>query len=949
MDIMVSATLGRPTTIRDFTFDAPYPTNFGEDDDELFLESPVVPGTYSSQGVFVPSSSSQPKKCPRQQQQSEQQQQQQQSESSSVPVAERMLDYVSLTIGDSDSEESDSGTTRRPKQPRPPKKRRAMGEYYLDLLHVLGHVVTEMYTCKPNRSYAAQFCLNSVSSRAERLIVLDHELRRWKQLLPPKLQYPVDDILAARPPRCVYIALIHLVYHTAMILLHRPFISKLGENNNPGSPMATDDSQASGSDVGSPGGSAGTGNSASRSTAPPPLPSHSICTLSAQMITLIGQGITQDSQIFIMPFLTFMMFTAGTMHLNNVIVAADSWLARRFLKRTLEVMSRSGAHWQVSYKCYTMLNTLVRANRIGLDQVIDDPEAGIRVIKERAHEISRVAHSVYENRSQYRDILASSKMGTAQTSTPRSRQVTPKSSYGFEANRSSASRLSIAAGKASSPLVADADTQSYFPASPIVAAKRNVPVSMPPPAPAPRRSTLTGPIYAKSTAPFAAGSGAAGHSNSGNMTMDVDSGLSALSQARGLKRWPSSSNIGSTSTTDYSPHAQMPPPASASTTSKSGSGCARPAAGSSDDNHSESMRPPAGTGVFALRNSLSKNGKPATSEMPYMTVDLAVSKSSAADLMRTTLVAEKHSARIDPSRSASSSLGQFVPSLEFFANAEFPLGIGGPNGQATSMHPPAMGARRGNSNNDVGGGRVAAIGGGLLGRANSSTGSATGGFSGGAPFVFMPFLSPFGQPPGMSPTSESTGPYAGMPGLSMGANVGISAALPTLSPSTNNINANSYFSPSTAALTASVSGDGFGYNSASSMAAPTRFGFGGMLIDDDVIRNLPFSGPASFDLNLDGMSDTASMMAALHQQQQQQHHHHHHNLMDISRDGPAGVTTGPISDAFTTGAGDAGSSEDTARNAANAETPWKDYVSQVIRMFNEGYQATDRGSNVETD
>ncbi|PIA19021.1 hypothetical protein COEREDRAFT_38230, partial [Coemansia reversa NRRL 1564] len=25
MDIMVSATLGRPTTIRDFTFDAPYP------------------------------------------------------------------------------------------------------------------------------------------------------------------------------------------------------------------------------------------------------------------------------------------------------------------------------------------------------------------------------------------------------------------------------------------------------------------------------------------------------------------------------------------------------------------------------------------------------------------------------------------------------------------------------------------------------------------------------------------------------------------------------------------------------------------------------------------------------------------------------------------------------------------------------------------------------------
>ncbi|ORX63487.1 hypothetical protein DL89DRAFT_212169, partial [Linderina pennispora] len=31
MDIMVSATLGRPTTIHDFTFDAPFPTDYGDD------------------------------------------------------------------------------------------------------------------------------------------------------------------------------------------------------------------------------------------------------------------------------------------------------------------------------------------------------------------------------------------------------------------------------------------------------------------------------------------------------------------------------------------------------------------------------------------------------------------------------------------------------------------------------------------------------------------------------------------------------------------------------------------------------------------------------------------------------------------------------------------------------------------------------------------------------
>ncbi|KAJ2724225.1 hypothetical protein GGI07_002095 [Coemansia sp. Benny D115] len=448
MDIMVSATLGRPTTIRDFTFDAPYPTNYGEDDDELWLESSIPSAPVGSDGGSASKSGQWPPYSNQQGHQKTSQQQQQkdngsnkssshtgQDPKSSVPVAERMREYVALTIGDSDSDDSDEIAHPKTKKRVPlSQKRRAPGEYYLDLLHIFGHILTEMYTCKPHRSFAAQFCLHDVLSRSERLIALDHELRRWKASLPSYLQYSVDDILMVRPARCVYIALIHLVYHTALILLHRPFISKLGEQNNggsgggggnnPASPMAADEHHhGAGSDLGSPGGSVSSGGSARTGTTTSPLPSHSICTLSAQMISLIGQAIIQDSRIFIMPFLTFMMFTAGTMHLNNVIVAADSWLARRFLKRTLEVMSRIGAHWQVSYKCYTMLNTLVRANRIGLEQVIDDPEAGIRVIKERSSEVAKIAHWVYENRSLYRNQVASSKMGTAQTSSsPRFRQ-----------------------------------------------------------------------------------------------------------------------------------------------------------------------------------------------------------------------------------------------------------------------------------------------------------------------------------------------------------------------------------------------------------------------------------------------------------------------------------------------------------------------------------------------
>ncbi|KAJ1997549.1 hypothetical protein H4R26_005793, partial [Coemansia thaxteri] len=276
-----------------------------------------------------------------------------------------------------------------------------------------------MYACKPNRGYVAKFCLHDLHSRIERLIILDHELRQWKLSLPPSLLYPVDDIIAIKPARCVYIALIHLVYYTAMILLHRPFISRLGEPPIHATALHTADSPL-GDDVFATDTNerqAGTGfdhyagcqgeSSNNSHTAQPnttsPLPSHSICTVSAQMITLIGQAIIQDSRIFIMPFLTFMMFTAGTMHLNNVIVAADSWIARRFLKRTLEVMSRLGAHWQVSYKCYTMLNALVRANRIGLDQVTDDSEASARAIKERCRETSRIAYAVFENRAMYRE------------------------------------------------------------------------------------------------------------------------------------------------------------------------------------------------------------------------------------------------------------------------------------------------------------------------------------------------------------------------------------------------------------------------------------------------------------------------------------------------------------------------------------------------------------------
>ncbi|KAJ2767764.1 hypothetical protein IWQ56_003203, partial [Coemansia nantahalensis] len=258
----------------------------------------------------------------------------------------------------------------------PAEKRRPHGAYYLDLLHIFGHILTEMYTCKPHSSYVARFCLQDLHSQTDQLVLLDNELREWAAALPPELQYPIDDMLAARPARCVYVALLHLVYNTAMILLHRPFIARID------APPAADARGGSGS--------------------PSPLPSHSICTMSAQMISQIGQAFVRDSQVVIMPFLTFMMFTAGTMHLNNILVSADGATARRFLKRTLDVMSCLGAHWQVSYKCYTMLNTLVRTNRIVFDPVVDSTEAELQAIKSRAQVVAQVARDVHDSWLQQR-------------------------------------------------------------------------------------------------------------------------------------------------------------------------------------------------------------------------------------------------------------------------------------------------------------------------------------------------------------------------------------------------------------------------------------------------------------------------------------------------------------------------------------------------------------------
>ncbi|KAJ2132364.1 hypothetical protein IW136_005108, partial [Coemansia sp. RSA 678] len=572
-----------------------------------------------------------------------------------MAVAERMRDYVALSVGESESDDSDIDTNKEESR-RHRQTKKPLGVYYLDLLHILGHILTEMYTCKPHRSYITKYCLHDLHSRTDRLIILDHQLREWKMSLPSQLLYPTDDILAARPARCVYIALIHLVYYTAMILLHRPFISRIG---SPHPPPASDDAmdlndsnanaglnQSVDSDPNRPGASysmGGTGSQAAQSSTPSsPLPSHSICTVSAQMISLIGQAIIQDSRIFIMPFLTFMMFTAGTMHLNNVIVAADSWIARRFLKRTLNVMSRLGAHWQVSYKCYTMLNTLVRANRIGLDQVIDDNETGIRIIKERNREISRIAQDVYESRILHHERPLSTRPNKARSHSPHSQYEAPGTDTrtadmqstdmdGIERN----SHITTIPATAFSIPATDPQLHSSIWAQ--------------------RLPSHSDAQVLQATHSFAAASSDNRGSTGGSgayLWTGRDSSRTAASHTHTIAR--------------------------------------------QDETLNQPARSTIASSIFLLRDKLDANGRPIVPASPYTSVNFSAPDQPQTRPYEPSSFVFSNDTATSVLPGSGSALGQFVPSLEFFANADFPLGIGGPNGQAPAMLPQAMGMQGSN-------------------------------------------------------------------------------------------------------------------------------------------------------------------------------------------------------------------------------------------------------------
>ncbi|KAJ2129129.1 hypothetical protein IW136_005925 [Coemansia sp. RSA 678] len=102
---------------------------------------------------------------------------------------------------------------------------------------------------------------------------------------------------------------------------------------------------------------------------------------------------------------------------------------------------------------------------------------------------------------------------------------------------------------------------------------------------------------------------------------------------------------------------------------------------------------------------------------------------------------------------------------------------------------------------------------------------------------------------------------------------------------------------------------------AASDLTPARMGFSGVLIDDDVIRNLPFSGPVSYDLGFGGINGLPESYKEAEMSVQPQSTH----AVSASQQQP-----------MPAGAGG---------------TPWSDYVSQLIRMFNDNSRASAEDRN----
>ncbi|CAG8461387.1 10174_t:CDS:2 [Ambispora gerdemannii] len=195
----------------------------------------------------------------------------------------------------------------------------------IKLTQILGRVLSHIYGIKSKHTTHA--AMDSV------LATLDAELNKWRDDLPPELQY--DPSITVGDPMNQRRGVMHLMFYTIQILLHRPHIR------------------------------------GPKSKAPPSsIPSLTICTMAANNITHIAYRAMKEGKLRLAwNFTLYFFFTASVMHVINALSGDDRFreVAKHGLRMSLKCLEHLKPYWFGSEKCILVIRDLLRVRNINLD------------------------------------------------------------------------------------------------------------------------------------------------------------------------------------------------------------------------------------------------------------------------------------------------------------------------------------------------------------------------------------------------------------------------------------------------------------------------------------------------------------------------------------------------------------------------------------------------------
>ncbi|ORX99110.1 hypothetical protein K493DRAFT_313350 [Basidiobolus meristosporus CBS 931.73] len=206
----------------------------------------------------------------------------------------------------------------------------------IKLHEIFGRIMNNVYAI---RTHPTQ---NPFKSEAI-LLELDSALHKWLVELPPDLQYNPQQYFNGKKPASNVIVYLHVLYHSALVLLHRPYIP------NPNSKVCAT-----------------------------PYPSLQICTTSANSITAITHMCSGESGLEeVLVFVLFPIFTAATVHLANMTTKDEQLksLAKKNLSKNMSLLSKIRKRWGSAGKYYIVIRELLIARNITLEGVIEQDPA----------------------------------------------------------------------------------------------------------------------------------------------------------------------------------------------------------------------------------------------------------------------------------------------------------------------------------------------------------------------------------------------------------------------------------------------------------------------------------------------------------------------------------------------------------------------------------------------